>query len=216
MLTFKPMIPILASTALAFSLGCSGGSSGTNAGGSSGGGGTTPTVPIKKVFVLDHDTSGDLKTEGGGSSGPDGGDRLCQADSQSSGGVYKAMVVDGVQRVACTTADCSGGTGEHVDWVFASNTKYVRADDGVTEIGVTNDKGLFDFPLTNEWAVSGVDLWTGLNGDWTTATHTCSGYTSSGAFYSTIGHPSAKDASAISASTYSCSYYSTTLLCVEQ
>src|SRR5690606_20294444 len=58
---------------------------------------------------------------------------------------YKALLVHGTERVACTTAQCSGCASEHVDWVLSPNTHYLRAD-GVTLVGTTNDLGLWSFP----------------------------------------------------------------------
>jgi len=180
---------------------------------------TTPTNPStpatpKKTFVILQDFTGDLKTEGAGTNGVDGADKLCQADSQSSGGTYKAMVVDGVNRVACTTADCGGGSSEHVNWVFAANTVYKRID-GTTVVGTTNSKGLLEFPLDNEWITQGYDLWTGMNSDWTTAANNCSGFTSS-AGQGKVALTGLSSVGVNSYNTYACNYYGTAILCVEQ
>ncbi|MBX3020547.1 MAG: DUF1554 domain-containing protein [Bdellovibrionales bacterium] len=167
------------------------------------------------MFIILSDQSGNLKSAGAGSTGPEGADNLCQADTQSTGGTYKALLVDGTNRVACTTANCSGGVSEHTGWVLARNTKYLRADDETIEIGTTNNVGLFEFPLTNSWSALGYDIWTGLNADWTVAADTCSGFTDSNV-NGKVGSASQPDSSSISGSIYPCNYYGTTILCVEQ
>lgn len=184
--------------------------------GSSGGAAPTPppAVSIKKTFIYGMDLTGDLKTNGNGATGVDGADKLCQGDAQSSGGTYKALVVDGVHRVACSTANCSGGISEHIDWVLQPNTKYVRID-GTTEIGTTDSKGLLQFPLANEFIFQSYDLWTGLNTNWTTSSDNCSGFASDQTFGQT-GYSNTKDVEAISNRNYVCSYYGISIMCVEQ
>ncbi|TGL86928.1 DUF1554 domain-containing protein [Leptospira congkakensis] len=88
----------------------------------------------------------------------------------AGGGTYKAMVSDGTIRRACSTADCSGGTAEHINWVLKTNTEYRRGD-GATIVGTTNANGIFNLPLTNNiypTALSGSDgVVTRLNANWT-------------------------------------------------
>jgi len=98
-------------------------------------------------------------------------DANCSSDSQkpSGGGTYKAMVSDGTNRRACTTANCSGGTSEHIGWVLKPSKQYRRAD-GTTVIGTTTASGVFSFPLSNaiQTTVTGTNSTaTGLNADWT-------------------------------------------------
>ncbi|PJZ81259.1 DUF1554 domain-containing protein [Leptospira meyeri] len=40
----------------------------------------------------------------------------------SGGGTYKAMASDGTTRRACSTANCSSGTSEQINWVLKTNT----------------------------------------------------------------------------------------------
>lgn len=96
--------------------------------------------------------------------GVSGADAKCAADGQAVGGIYRALIVSGSVRRACSTAQCSGGTGEHIDWVLAANQEYRRSG-GVTVVGTTGSTGLFAFPLTNAFAASGT-YWTGLKSDW--------------------------------------------------
>ncbi|HLD45750.1 MAG TPA: DUF1554 domain-containing protein, partial [bacterium] len=67
---------------------------------------------VKKIFVTDATYNGNL-------GGVAGADALCEADANKPAtGTYKALIVDGVARVACTTANCGGGAGENIDWVL--------------------------------------------------------------------------------------------------
>ncbi len=79
--------------------------------------------------------------------GVTGADAKCASDTNKpSTGTYKAMLVDGTNRVACTTANCSGGISENVNWVLKANTAYTRTDG--TAIGTTNSAAIFT-TLTN-------------------------------------------------------------------
>ncbi|MFT3772526.1 MAG: hypothetical protein QM820_44600 [Minicystis sp.] len=70
-------------------------------GGSSPDGGSPPDAGApdsghagKLVFVTDGRYIGDLRTEGGATSGPEGGDAICQTEAMAAhlGGVYKAWL----------------------------------------------------------------------------------------------------------------------------
>lgn len=75
-----------------------------------------------------------------------GADAKCMSDSKKptepARAVFKAFLVDDVNRIACTTSNCSGGVSEHTDWILKPNTTYKRAVDGVT-IVTTNGEGIF-------------------------------------------------------------------------
>ncbi|MEZ4368562.1 MAG: DUF1554 domain-containing protein [Kofleriaceae bacterium] len=95
---------------------------------------------------------------------------------------YKAFLVDGTTRVACTTDNCmGGGATEHVDWVLKPSREYRRLD-GTTVIGTTNEAGLLTFPLTNsvedisQLVVTNATS-TGMTATWTTSANTCNGWT---------------------------------------
>lgn len=111
----------------------------------------------KLVFVTSTATTGNL-------GGISGADASCQAGKGALNGTFKALLVDGISRTACTTANCGGGTSEHTDWVLASNKEYRRSD-GTTVIGTTNANGLLPFSLSNSFATS-AGWWTGLKTDW--------------------------------------------------
>lgn len=110
--------------------------------------------------------------------GISGLDSNCSSDSNkpAGGGTYKALVSDGTNRRACTTANCGTGTGEHINWVLKPNKEYRQAD-GTTVIGTTTSNGVFTFPLTNAFqtTITGTNgIVTGLNTNWTSNANDCS------------------------------------------
>lgn len=144
-------------------------------------------------------------------------DRLCNEDANKpNDSQYKALLVHGTDRVACTTAGCSGGVSEHVDWVLAPRVHYLRPD-GATIVGTTNDLGLWPFPLTNSYEGDypgvGALLWTGLESDWTSGA-TCGGW-SDHLQYGQVGRPDRTDGQALNHEAYSCTA-AFRLICVEQ
>jgi hypothetical protein len=130
---------------------------------------------------------------------------------------YKAMIV-GNTRHACTTANCSGGQSENLDWVLKANTTYIQID--TTVIGTTNANGLLTFPLTVpiDNTPTG-SAWTGLSNDWTNFVDNCDDWTESdfpGGLSGAIGDITALDDTSIKkGSPKDCTdtYY---LYCVEQ
>ena len=118
----------------------------------------------KRVFIATSTSLGNITVSGA--------DTLCNSTALS--GTYKAMIVGG-GRVACTTADCSGGVGEHTDWVLAANTQYTRTN--WTVIGTSDSKGLLPATLTNAISTAAVTVWTGLAADWTNSGNDCSSWT---------------------------------------
>lgn len=175
----------------------------------------TPTpLPVKKTFVS--------ATTDGNLGGIAGADTKCMNDAQAEvGKTYKAMIVDGVNRVACTTGNCSGEVSEHVDWVLQPNTKYYRID-GTTLIDETNDKGLFTAPLTNTYRdAPGTNeafrIWVGLNSDWTSTPNmfNCNQWTTTGGS-GAHARVDQTNNQAINYSAQLCSDGLNFLLCVEQ
>lgn len=155
---------------------------GGEAGGAGGAGGEPggPSVPIGKVIYL---TGTPKKANFGGVSSAD---QECNA-SPPFAGTYKALLVDGTTRVACTSAACAtNGAAEGVDWALAPSTQYVRAD-GTTVIGTTNAAAVFAFPLSNSLGTSGISYWTGLASDWTTSADNCTGWTATSGVFATEG-----------------------------
>jgi hypothetical protein len=114
----------------------------------------------------------------GGISGADG---RCMSDSNYPGtGTYKAIIVSGTVRRACTNANCSSGSGEQIDWVLKPNRRYSQVD-GTTLVTTTNNIGLFnyDFVARASTVSSNVFAWTGLDTDWRNSTTNCLAWTSS-------------------------------------
>ena len=150
--------------------------------------------------------------------GISGLDSQCSSDANkpSGGGTYKAMVADGTNRIACTTANCGGGTGEHTDWVLKPNKEYRRAD-GTTVIGTTTANGVFSFPLTAaiQTTIVGTNSTaTGLNTNWTSSANDCANYTTTGAITSNGPHDDTSS-NLLSVGTASCGN-TMKIICVEQ
>ena len=92
--------------------------------------------------------------------------------------MWKALLVDGQTRVACSTAKCTGGASEGIDWVLGPATSYLRADG--KPLLTTNDAGIvLVYPIANDAAGNRINFWTGLDTDWTAnANRNCNGWTS--------------------------------------
>ena len=128
-----------------------------DSGSSSGSSGGSSGCSTCTIFVTTGTSDGLI-----GAGGIAEADAFCMADAGYPGtGTYKALIVDGTNRIACTTANCSGGAGEHTDWVLKASTAYVRSN-GSTAIGTTTAEGIFSFPLTNSWASGSGKLLTRL------------------------------------------------------
>ncbi|MBE8418872.1 DUF1554 domain-containing protein, partial [Leptospira interrogans] len=193
--------------------------------------------PPKYIFT----TSSFGTVHNGNFGGISGADAFCQSHIPSNvpgTGIYKAMLVDGVNRVATTVGPNS--TVGQVNWVFKPNQKYQRAEDGAI-VMTTNGSGMFDFAggarLENPFTqVKESGQWTGLNSDWTTWTSggvpmTCSSWTSSALnLFGLFGSSTSTDSEILKASastggntTSSCSStrtfygpYNLGLVCIEQ
>jgi len=170
-------------------------SGGTAAGGTASGG-AGGGASGKVIYV----TSMPKKANFGGINGAD---TQCNADPPVPG-TFKALLVDGSTRVACTSAQCTtNGATEGVDWVLAPNTKYVRADN-TTVIGTTNSAGIFSFPLEASIGTSSLSYWTGLSADWTTSADSCAGWTQTSGAFANEGLADAVDSAAIIGVNESC------------
>lgn len=126
-------------------------------------------VSVKRIYLTSV-PNGDL-------GGIAGADALCQASAgKPADAVQVKAMLAGAVRAACTTAGCSGGANEHTDWVLQPLTRYERVDG--TLIGVTNDIGLFSFPLSGSIDNDDREVFTGMSTDWRNAQN-CSNWTSS-------------------------------------
>lgn len=150
-------------------------------------------------------------TYGGDLDGVTGADTICGMDSgKPSTGTYKAMLA-AATRIACTTASCSGGVGEHTDWVLQPSANYARTDG--TAIGTTTSAGIFSFPLTNGIGTTGT-VWTGLASNWTNSANNCGNWDNSGV-NGTEANAANTDSSSIATALFGCGN-SDHLYCVEQ
>ncbi len=130
-------------------------------------------VSLNRIFLaISPQTSPNL-------GGISGADAKCNSDgNKPSTGTYKALIVSGTTRRACSTANCGGGSSENIDWVLKPSTKYYRVD-GTTEIFTTNAAGIFVYgTATNTISTTGGGVWTGLNIDWTNTAGDCTAWTS--------------------------------------
>jgi hypothetical protein len=191
------------------------------------------------IFMTNNSYYGDISTADSTPAGAGGiarADAFCNdtSDLRHPGtGTYKALLVAGGVRVACTSANCTtGGAAEHVDWPLQASTTYYRAahsgsgggtytENGTTPIFTTNSNGIFVFgTFTNIIQPSGSQsnphFWDGLNTNWTEASNTCTGWTTdtTGGTTGQAGRGYAADTAAITYTTTSC-YVARFLLCVE-
>lgn len=166
-------------------------------------------ITFKKIFLTaTTNTSGNL-------GGISGADTLCANDANYPGtGTYKALLT-GDGRIACTTANCGGGPGEHTGWILAADREY-RKTDGTTVIDTTNSNALFTFSLDAAIGTGTNNVQTGLSGDWTWAgtSWNCVNWGST-ANREFLGSASATTSGAISAVDFGCDNGGK-LYCVEQ
>lgn len=189
------------------------GASGTiDVAGQAGAGGSgEPAALDGKVIFL---TSMPKKSTFGGVSGAD---VLCNA-SPPVAGTYRALLVDGTNRVACSSANCmTGGATEGVNWALQPNTKYVRDDQQHTLIGTTTSAAIFELPLDASIGTDAYSYWTGLDADWTTSTDDCNGWTETSGVYANEGLADAIDSQAIVGVNESCATLAGAFIaCVQQ
>jgi len=196
-----------------------------NAGNAGTGTSTVTFNPAKRIFVTNSTHNGNF---GSGSAWVTGADNFCASDiNKPSTGSYHAMLVDGVYRRACSTANCSGGSGEGIAWVLAPSTVYTWTDG--TPVGTTTSNGIFSFPLTNCFGNTGFSAgiaWTGFTTgsppNWLVDGSTCSGWSSAasypttGAFGSGANNSDDRTGACLAYSNYSGCNTTYHLYCVEQ
>jgi hypothetical protein len=157
-----------------------------------------------------------------------GADGICENDANNpgNGSAYKALISDGVSRVACTSNNCSGGASENVDWVLRPSTEYRRLDN-TTIIVNTNASAIFDLDYSSSNLENTIDpspssaiVWSGLQFggtlNWTNIDIDCSDWTSnlSGDF-GTAGQSNSIDAEVFTADDDPCNSLQK-VYCVEQ
>lgn len=121
----------------------------------------------------------------GARGGISGADAICSNDAKKPaepiGAIFKAFLVDDVNRIACTTMDCvTGGISEHKDWILKPNTSYVRAVDGES-FATTNSNGIFSSQTAHAENPTVLNILTGIGtGGWLTRSgEHCNGWTNS-------------------------------------
>ncbi|MCC5815588.1 MAG: DUF1554 domain-containing protein [Leptospira sp.] len=120
----------------------------------------------KFIFITQDNFDGNL-------AGISGADGKCATEKNTNfsglagvGTDYKALLVTGTTRRACSTANCGGGLGENIDWVIKTNTEYFRSD-GLS-LFTSNAAGIFVFGnMNNPFSLNTSDRWwTGLDDNW--------------------------------------------------
>lgn len=146
-------------------------------------------------------------------------DAVCMSDAMKLGlsGEFKAMVST-KERHACTSADCiKSGPAENTNWVLSPETEY-RLPDEETLVGVTNEAGLFVFPLQNALSSTPKKIWTGFAEFWTSPYYSfesCGGL-SNPLETGFVGEASALSADFLKRSTLSSCKEKHAFICVEQ
>ena len=127
------------------------------------------TMNAKFVFASNSTYNGNL-------GGIAGADAKCNSDlNKPSDTIYKAYIVDGVNRIACTTPGCSTGPSEHKDWVSTANTTYILNNADIFMI--TDANGIFSF-LNHSIMFSSGNFWDGFDSNFTTHAQTCTRWSS--------------------------------------
>ncbi len=178
------------------------------------------TPPCNPCFLYPTTSNYCPGNAGTGFTSVAGADGRCMSDGAYPGtGTYKALIVDnGFTRVACTTANCSGGPTEHLNWSLYASTVYRKLD--MTTIMTTNANGIFVFgTLSAPPDTVGAGWYTGLSTTWTYAgvgTGACTGDNwSSPGGNATYGLQNVVGTGAISSGNQACGSC-TRLLCAQQ
>jgi len=167
-----------------------------------------------KIFVTSNAFQGNIG--GGAGSGIQRADNMCNSDpNKPDSNTYKAMIVDGTNRRACSTSNCID-PNENIDWVFKPNTDYYRPNG--TYLFTTNSAGIVTTDIANPiLAGSNYPYWTGLASDWTISPSAhCNNWTDNLSSYAgKVGSSNATNSYWYSSSALFCSSLNA-LLCVEQ
>lgn len=141
-----------------------GGSGGTGAAGGSGGNGTSP---VKRIFITRDNFDGDLRTNGLGSTGLEGGDNICNtaAEDAQLGGTWVAWLSD-------STTDAFDRVPDVGPWYLVDETTKIF-DDKVS-IG---DSPLDPIERDELGVANPGQVWTGTNNAGINTTLNCSDWT---------------------------------------
>ena len=180
----------------------------------------TPTPHVSsglKIFLTSRKHVADFKNDPNlnGDSAIHKADDFCNTDpNRPDAHVYKALLVDGVNRDAKALTD----------WVLKPSTTYYRPQDDIV-IGPTTSAAIFSAafaPLTNAIGISPVDtgteVWTGIanSGDFT-AGESCNGWSDmTNSWSGRWARPTATDGLAFGAGLVGCAVFQFWIYCVEQ
>jgi hypothetical protein len=130
---------------------------------------------------------------------------------------YKALVADSVNRRACSSTNCVGGSSEHIDWVLKTNQDYYLPNK--TKIFTTESfAGIINFQTRNIEQIldsSGKEYWTGLDVDFRSTLKCLNWNNSSGIQFSRRGISNSTSISFFSNSTVNCGTLNS-IICVRQ
>ncbi len=189
-----------------------GGLSGSDAGGQGGaanvdgGDASSDAATFKRVFATSKTFGGDLQSEGAGTSGLNGADKLCNEHAANLGGTWVAWLSTG-----------SGAIGR-----ITSNGPWYRVD-GSVELFPDRDalKGVPKAPIAmdeNGFTIgSDVRAWTGTDVGGTPATtgQKCNAWTSGGIYFGQYGEVSSQGTQWTDAGEDSCLTAKNRLICFE-
>ncbi|MEW5847651.1 MAG: DUF1554 domain-containing protein [Myxococcota bacterium] len=162
-------------------------------------------------------TTGPVTPGQGEFQGVSGADDICQraANDRGISSTFKAMLVDGTNRVANT--DPWGQSGA-MDWVLQNNSHYYRNDDlqlAFSTTGLALVQFIYNENLANPLSPTTEGAyWTGMGDHWVTEGDHCSRWTS-GQGNGRVGNLKAEDMSAINDGPQPCDG-AHHLVCVEQ
>jgi len=105
-----------------------------------------------------------------------GADARCEEAFGNLPGAWKALIADGVDRIASATS--WSGEGQSIEWVLRPYAIYMNIgqDQNKKLIGVTGKERLLGregVDLFNPIGLLGAEVWTGLNSDWTSSEVDC-------------------------------------------
>jgi hypothetical protein len=106
--------------------------------------------PLPRVFLTQGSFNGDLRTQGGGATGLEGGDNLCAAAAAAAGlpGTFKAWLSDATTNAIDRLVDVGGwyNVGSNPSLMFGSKAAITGGPNG----GIADEQGnfLFNTPWT--------------------------------------------------------------------
>jgi len=168
-----------------------------------------------KIFVTNETHTGDFANDSNlsGNNGVSRADDFCnRASNKPDSSNYKALLVDGLNRIAIP----------QTDWILQASTTYYR-EDSKTVIGATNSNAVFDTskssldnPISDRTTYPGV--WTGIENvsEFSTNSDHCNQWSSSDInFMGTIGECNTTTSAFSSFLSHSCNIKEP-IYCVEQ